>query len=355
MTRRLVDVAQDVVVLMDDCGTIMGLHVTDLKEGEEIIEPLRDRILGRVTSEDVYDPETGDILVEAGYLIDEETADIIVAKGIDTVGIRSVLTCEAEHGVCSKCYGRNLATGSPVHVGEAVGVMAAQSIGEPGTQLTLRTFHIGGTASRIAAESEVVAKADGIVQFENVQTVAQPSGVLIALRRNGQIKILDEDNRIVARFTVPYGANILIQDGAEIKKGAGPVPLGSLLRHHPGQHGRQGQIRRHQGKHHLPRGSGRHDGPEAPRHHRVEEQGTLAAHPHRGFGQQETGLVHHPDARAPHDQGRPGSQGRRSAGQDSARNLQDAGHHGRSSAGGRAVRGAGGRNRRPWSARSTAR
>jgi DNA-directed RNA polymerase subunit beta' len=219
MTRRLVDVAQDVVVLTDDCGTIMGLHVTDLKEGEEIIEPLRDRILGRVTSEDVYDPETGDILVETGLLIDEETADIIVAKGIDTVGIRSVLTCEAEHGVCSKCYGRNLATGSPVHVGEAVGVMAAQSIGEPGTQLTLRTFHIGGTASRIAAESEVVAKADGLVKYENVQTVAQPSGVLIALRRNGQIKILDEDNRVVARFTVPYGANILIQDGSEIKKG----------------------------------------------------------------------------------------------------------------------------------------
>jgi DNA-directed RNA polymerase subunit beta' len=205
--------------MMDDCGTIMGLHVQDLKEGEEIIEPLRDRILGRVTSEDVYDPETGDVLIEAGILIDEETADLIVTKGIDTVGIRSVLTCEADLGVCSKCYGRNLATGSMVHAGEAVGVMAAQSIGEPGTQLTLRTFHIGGTASRIAAESEVVAKSDGTVQFENVQTVGQPSGVMIALRRNGQIKILDEDNRISARFNVPYGANLLVQDGAPVSKG----------------------------------------------------------------------------------------------------------------------------------------
>lgn len=219
MTRRLVDVAQDVVVMAEDCGTIMGLHVQDLKEGEEIIEPLRDRILGRVTSEDVYDPETGDVLIEAGVLIDEETADLIVSKGIDTVGIRSVLTCEADLGVCSKCYGRNLATGQMVHSGEAVGVMAAQSIGEPGTQLTLRTFHIGGTASRIAAESEVVAKSDGTVQFENVQTVAQPNGIMIALRRNGQIKILDEDNRISARFNVPYGANLLVQDGASVTKG----------------------------------------------------------------------------------------------------------------------------------------
>ncbi|HEX9935052.1 MAG TPA: DNA-directed RNA polymerase subunit beta', partial [bacterium] len=218
MTRRLVDVAQDVVVMSDDCGTIMGLHVEDLKEGEEIIEPLRDRILGRVTSEDVYDPETGDILVEAGLLIDEDTADLIVSKGIETVGIRSVLTCEAALGVCAKCYGRNLATGRIVDVGEAVGVMAAQSIGEPGTQLTLRTFHIGGTASRIAAESEVVSKGDGTIEYDNVQSVTQPSGSIIALRRNGQIKVLDDDNRVISRFTVPYGANILVKHGESVKK-----------------------------------------------------------------------------------------------------------------------------------------
>jgi len=219
MTRRLVDVAQDVVVTMEDCGTIMGLHVGDLKEGEEIIEPLRDRILGRVTSEDVYDPDSGDILIEAGILIDEDLADLIVAKGIDSVGIRSVLTCEAPRGVCIKCYGRNLATGLMVTVGEAVGVMAAQSIGEPGTQLTLRTFHIGGTASRIAAESEVIAKSDGKVQFENIHTVAQDDKLLIALRRNGQLKVLDEDNRVSSRFTVPYGAHLLVQDGESVQKG----------------------------------------------------------------------------------------------------------------------------------------
>jgi len=219
MTRRLVDVAQDVVITMDDCGTIMGLHVGDLKEGEEIIEPLRDRILGRVTSEDVYDPDSGDILLEAGMLIDEELADLIVSKGIDTVGIRSVLTCEAKRGVCIKCYGRNLASGQNVNVGEAVGVMAAQSIGEPGTQLTLRTFHIGGTASRIAVESEVVAKQNGIVQFENVNIVEQADGTSIALRRNGQLKLLDEDNRVISRFTIPYGAHIAIKDNDPVEKG----------------------------------------------------------------------------------------------------------------------------------------
>jgi DNA-directed RNA polymerase subunit beta' len=218
LTRRLVDVAQDVVIHMEDCGTILGLHVSDLKEGEEIIEPLKDRILGRVTSEDVYDPDTGDILVEAGKLIDEDIADLIVSKGIDTVGIRSVLTCEAERGVCSMCYGRNLATGQTVNQGEAVGVMAAQSIGEPGTQLTLRTFHIGGTASRIAAESEVASKTDGFVEFENVVSVDHPDGYSISLRRNGELKILDEDNRVISRFTVPYGAHILVKSGDPIKK-----------------------------------------------------------------------------------------------------------------------------------------
>ena len=219
LTRRLVDVAQDVVISIIDCGTIMGLHVGDLKEGEEVIEPMRDRILGRVTSEDLYDPETNEVLVEAGKLIDEEIADLIVSKGIDTVGIRSVLTCEAERGVCGNCYGRNLATGEEVSIGEAVGVMAAQSIGEPGTQLTLRTFHIGGTASRIAAESEVASKGEGIVTYENIHYVNQPDGSIITLRRNGQIKVLDDDNRVISRFTVPYGAHILVADKERVQKG----------------------------------------------------------------------------------------------------------------------------------------
>ena len=219
LTRRLVDVAQDVIISEIDCGTIMGLHVGDLKEGEEVIEPLRDRILGRVTSEDIFDPETGEIIVESGVLIDEDLADMIVARGVETVGIRSVLTCESERGVCAKCYGRNLATGRPVTIGEAVGVMAAQSIGEPGTQLTLRTFHIGGTASRIAAESEVVAKEDGIVKHENIKSVTQKDGTVISLRRNGQLKLFDKDNRVISTFIVPYGAQILVQEDQKVEKG----------------------------------------------------------------------------------------------------------------------------------------
>jgi DNA-directed RNA polymerase subunit beta' len=158
LTRRLVDVAQDAIINEDDCGTILGLDVTALKEGEEIIEPLGDRILGRVAAEDVYDPITSELIVSAGDEIAEKAADAVDNAAIDKVKIRSVLTCESSRGICAKCYGRNLATGRMVNLGEAVGVIAAQSIGEPGTQLTLRTFHIGGTAGRIAEESRIAAK-----------------------------------------------------------------------------------------------------------------------------------------------------------------------------------------------------
>ncbi|MBN1998555.1 DNA-directed RNA polymerase subunit beta' [candidate division KSB1 bacterium] len=219
LTRRLVDVAQDVIVTMDDCGTILGLRVGDLKEGEDVIESMQDRIVGRVSAEDVFDPETGDILVEVGRLIDEETAERISRSGIENVMIRSVLTCEATRGVCALCYGRNLATGKMVDMGEAVGVMGAQSIGEPGTQLTLRTFHIGGTASRIAAQSQVNVKTDGKIEWENLKTVKRESGEIVTLGRNGRIKVLDEDNRIVERLTVPYGANVLVETGTSVTKG----------------------------------------------------------------------------------------------------------------------------------------
>src|SRR5690606_33866598 len=164
LTRRLVDVAQDVTVWSEDCGTILGLEMTALKEGEDIIEPLSDRIVGNVALEDVFDPIDGEQLVAAGDLIDEEAADAIDDAGLQMVKIRSVLTCEAKRGVCRMCYGRNLATMDMVDIGEAVGILAAQSIGEPGTQLTLRTFHIGGTSSRIAEEAERRARADGVVQ-----------------------------------------------------------------------------------------------------------------------------------------------------------------------------------------------
>ncbi len=219
LTRRLVDVAQDVIVSELDCGTILGLRIGDLKEGEEVIEPLRDRILGRVAAEDVYDPETGDVIVEAGELIDETKADKISDAGIETVYIRSVLTCEAERGVCAKCYGRNLATGKLVDIGEAVGVMAAQSIGEPGTQLTLRTFHIGGTASRIAAQSQVTARHEGTVHFENLKAVTQSDGSRVAVGRNARLKIIDDNNRVLSQFIIPYSAKINVEEGQKVTRG----------------------------------------------------------------------------------------------------------------------------------------
>jgi len=219
LTRRLVDVAQDVTITMDDCGTIMGLRIGDLKEGEEVIEPMQDRILGRTAAEDVFDPDTGDIIVEAGELIDEDIAERISNAGIESVYIRSVLTCEAPRGVCAKCYGRNLARGDMVTMGEPVGVVAAQSIGEPGTQLTLRTFHIGGTASRIAAQSKVEAKADGTVLFENLRVLEQEDGAIISARRNGRIRLIDENNRTISQYTVPYSAKILVNDKQHVTKG----------------------------------------------------------------------------------------------------------------------------------------
>jgi DNA-directed RNA polymerase subunit beta' len=220
LTRRLVDVAQDVIISEPDCGTILGIRIGDLKEGEEIIEPIQDRILGRVAAEDVFDPESNDIIVEANTLIDEKMAEKISESGIETVRIRSVLTCESRRGVCAACYGRNLATGNIVRMGEAVGVMAAQSIGEPGTQLTLRTFHIGGTASRIAAQSQVASKYDGKAQYENIKSLVQADGALVAIGRNGKIKVIDDNNRMVAQYTVPYGAQIVVKEGDRILKGS---------------------------------------------------------------------------------------------------------------------------------------
>jgi DNA-directed RNA polymerase subunit beta' len=219
LTRRLVDVAQDVIVTMDDCGTILGLRVGDLKEGEEIIESMQDRIVGRVAAEDVFDPVNNEIILEAGKLIDEEAAQMIANAGIESVMIRSVLTCEASRGVCSRCYGRNMATGKMANDGEAVGVMAAQSIGEPGTQLTLRTFHIGGTASRIAAQSQILAKQSGKAVWDNLRVVERKDGEVIVIGRNGRINLLDSDDRIVERLNVPYGASLSIEENQTVKQG----------------------------------------------------------------------------------------------------------------------------------------
>ena len=219
LTRRLVDVAQDVTITGEDCGTILGLEMTALKEGEDIIEPLMDRIVGNVALEDVYDPIDGELLVQAGHLIEEETADAIEAAGIQVVKIRSVLTCESKRGLCHMCYGRNLATMQLVDIGEAVGILAAQSIGEPGTQLTLRTFHIGGTAARIAAQTQRRSKIDGVAALERVTTVLTPNDELIVTSREGQILLKTAEGQVRSRLSVPYGATLAAEEGQVIESG----------------------------------------------------------------------------------------------------------------------------------------
>jgi DNA-directed RNA polymerase subunit beta' len=221
LTRRLVDVAQDVTISEDDCGTILGIEMTALKEGEDIIEPLKDRIVGNVALDDVYDPIDGELLIEAGELIDEVPADAVEDAGIQSVKIRSVLTCEAKRGICRMCYGRNLATMAPVDLGEAVGILAAQSIGEPGTQLTLRTFHIGGTAARIAAQTQRKSKVDGRAKFERIVTVATPAAERIVTSREGEIVMLTKEGAVRSRLAVPYGATLVVDDDQQI--GAGDV------------------------------------------------------------------------------------------------------------------------------------
>jgi len=219
LTRRLVDVAQDVTVTEDDCGTILGVEMAALKEGEDIIEPLKDRIVGNVALEDVYDPIDGDLIVEAGDMITEEDSDLIEDAGIQTVKIRSVLTCESKRGICRQCYGRNLATMQAVDIGEAVGILAAQSIGEPGTQLTLRTFHIGGTAARIAAQTARKSKVAGRAQFERITVVETPGGERIVTSREGEIVMLTKEGSVRSRLAVPYGASLAIEENQQIEPG----------------------------------------------------------------------------------------------------------------------------------------
>ena len=216
LTRRLVDVAQDVIITENDCGTTEGIYVEPIIESGEIIEPLRDRIVGRVALEDQKDYE-GNIIVGINQEITEDLAAAIQAAGIVAVKIRSVLTCESKRGVCVACYGRNLATGRLVERGEAVGVIAAQSIGEPGTQLTMRTFHIGGTASRISEQSTQDAKSDGFARHMGIQTVRSKTGEMIAMNRNGKIAVVDDKGREKERYEVNYGARVLADDGAPVK------------------------------------------------------------------------------------------------------------------------------------------
>ncbi|HEX7177011.1 MAG TPA: DNA-directed RNA polymerase subunit beta', partial [Pyrinomonadaceae bacterium] len=217
LTRRLVDVAQDVIISEPDCGTLKGITTTAIIEGGEEIESLRDRIVGRTALEDVVDPVEGAVLVEANDEINEDLSVEIQRSGVQRVRIRSVLTCESRRGVCIKCYGRNLATGKPVDIGEAVGVIAAQSIGEPGTQLTMRTFHIGGTA-RLEESSKHEARMDGTIKYVELNVVKNRRGEIIAMNRNGALTIIDERGREVARHQIVYGAHIHAEDGARVKE-----------------------------------------------------------------------------------------------------------------------------------------
>jgi len=219
LTRRLVDVTQDLVVIEDDCGTTNGMALKALVEGGEVVEALRERILGRVAAADVVNPDGNDVVAVAGTLLDEEIVDAIEAGGIDEVKVRTPLTCETRYGICAKCYGRDLGRGTPVNVGEAVGVIAAQSIGEPGTQLTMRTFHIGGAASRTAVASAVEAKSNGIARFSAMRYVTNTRDELVAISRSGEIVVQDENGRERERHKVPYGATMTVKDGAKIKAG----------------------------------------------------------------------------------------------------------------------------------------
>ena len=219
LTRRLVDVAQDAIITEYDCGTLDGIYVSSLVEGGEIIERMGDRILGRVALEDIKDPFTGELLVKANQEIDESLVEKIEEAGCETVKIRSVLTCRSKNGICVECYGRDLARGKKVNLGEAVGVIAAQSIGEPGTQLTMRTFHIGGTASRRVEQSTLEARNEGEVKFINLTTVRDKQGDLVVMNRNGMIAVIDNKGRERERYSLIYGAKLKIREGSVVNPG----------------------------------------------------------------------------------------------------------------------------------------
>ena len=219
LTRRLVDVAQDVVITDEDCGTTAGLFTTAIIEGGDIVEALADRVLGRTVAQDVYAADGKTLLVERGTLIDEAWVDKLEELGVDEMVVRSAITCETTHGVCRACYGRDLARGHLVNVGEAVGVIAAQSIGEPGTQLTMRTFHIGGAASRATAVDNIQVKHGGSIRLHNLKTVERESGELVAISRSGAIAVADAHGRERERYKLPYGAVIAVAEGDEVEAG----------------------------------------------------------------------------------------------------------------------------------------
>ena len=219
LTRRLVDVAQDLVITEEDCGTTEGLLMSPLIEGGDVVEPLAERVLGRVVAEDVHDPSSQDLILVAGSMLDETAVALLEQHSVDNVRVRSVITCRTRYGVCASCYGRDLGRGHKVNNGEAIGVIAAQSIGEPGTQLTIRTFHIGEAASRSAAISNVEVKSTGAIKLSNVKTVENKDGNLVAVSRSGEVSVIDEHGRERERYKIPYGAVSVVRDGDKVKAG----------------------------------------------------------------------------------------------------------------------------------------
>lgn len=219
LTRRLVDVAQDLVVIKDDCGTFDGLVMTPVIEGGDVKEPLRERVLGRVTAEDIYKPGTEEVLIARNTLLDEKLCDLLESASLDSVKVRSVVSCETDFGICAKCYGRDLARGHLVNKGEAIGVIAAQSIGEPGTQLTMRTFHIGGAASRAAAESSIQVRNNGIIRLNNAKFVVNSDKRLVITSRNAELTLIDEFGRVKESYKVPYGAVMSKKNDEQVKAG----------------------------------------------------------------------------------------------------------------------------------------
>ena len=219
LTRRLVDVSQDLVVIEEDCGTKDGISMTPIIEGGDVVEPLGERVLGRVTALDVMNADESTVVIPAGTLMDETAIGILEQAGIDQIIVRSAITCESRHGVCSKCYGRDLGRGHLINQGEAVGVIAAQSIGEPGTQLTMRTFHIGGAASRTAADNSVTLKFKGNIRFHNIKSVKHESGKFIAVSRSGELHLIDENGRERERYKIPYGSEITVADNEAVEAG----------------------------------------------------------------------------------------------------------------------------------------
>ena len=261
LTRRLVDVAQDVIVLTQDCDTLGGVTVTALVQSGEIIESLGERILGRVTAEDVLDPYSGEVLVVRNTLVDEEAAERIENAGLEHVVMRSVLTCELKSGICAMCYGRNLASGSLAEIGEAVGVIAAQSIGEPGTQLTMRTFHIGGAASLQVDQSTLQAKNNGVVRYQNLRTVNNREGAMVVMNRNGVLVIQDQEERgEKERYPIEYGARLRVRDGQKIERGRKSGRVGPVYPFDPFRGFRSRSLWRYCGRCYGSRRAGRTNG-----------------------------------------------------------------------------------------------